>query len=140
MNAAAVRLFKEAFAAEPKLTERLNSSRYNAVCAAALAAASKGKDSPTSEDGRSEHRKQALNWLRAELTGLMHLDKKEVAIQLLHHWQKDPDLAGVRDEAALAKLSESDRAAWRQLWADVAELLKRAEEAPSKGDPPPKKP
>ena len=41
----------------------------------------------------------------------------------LCHWQTDPDLAGIRDEAELDKLPESERAACRSLWADVAALV-----------------
>jgi hypothetical protein len=36
-----------------------------------------------------------------------------------------PDLASVRDQEALAKLTEAERAAWQQLWADVEQLLKK---------------
>src|SRR5262249_16807387 len=38
----------------------------------------------------------------------------------LRHWQKDSDLAGLRDAAALAKLSAEERGAYARLWADVA--------------------
>jgi hypothetical protein len=50
------------------------------------------------------------------------------ARQHLTHWQRDPDLAGVRDKAALARLPEGERAAWRKLWAGVDYLRKRAAE------------
>jgi hypothetical protein len=46
--------------------------------------------------------------------------------QTLHHGKADPDLAGVRDPAALAKRPEDERAAWRALWAVVDGLLKDA--------------
>jgi hypothetical protein len=46
----------------------------------------------------------------------------------LRHWQQDPDLAGLRDEAALAKLPAEERAACEKLWADVVSLLKQAED------------
>lgn len=45
---------------------------------------------------------------------------------MLQHWQHDADLAGVRDAEALRKLSPEDQDAWRKLWADVAQLLKKA--------------
>jgi len=48
----------------------------------------------------------------------------------LDHWQKDSDLAGIRDAAALAKLPAEEQKAFTQLWADVAALLKKAEEKP----------
>jgi hypothetical protein len=47
--------------------------------------------------------------------------------QVLRHWQKDSDLAGIRDKAALAKLPAQEEKACSQLWADVAALLKKAE-------------
>jgi hypothetical protein len=47
-------------------------------------------------------------------------------IRTLTHWREDPDLAGVRDPGAPEKLPEDERHAWRQLWADVAALLRRA--------------
>jgi hypothetical protein len=46
----------------------------------------------------------------------------------LQHWQKDTDLAGIRDRAALAKLPADEQKVFTQLWADVAALLKKAEE------------
>ena len=46
---------------------------------------------------------------------------------VLEHWKADPDLAGVRDEAELAKLPEAERQAWHALWAEVEALLKKAQ-------------
>jgi GGDEF domain-containing protein len=43
-------------------------------------------------------------------------------MKTLAHWQGDPDLAGVRDDAALERLPEEVRQAWRELWAEVGEL------------------
>jgi hypothetical protein len=40
----------------------------------------------------------------------------------LHNWRSDPALAGVRDTGPLAALPSAERAAWQQLWADVAAL------------------
>ena len=42
----------------------------------------------------------------------------------------DPDLAGVRDVAALAALPEAERDEWRALWVEVDRLLKGAGKAP----------
>ena len=44
----------------------------------------------------------------------------------MRHWQQGDDFAGVRGPEALAKLPEAERSAWKQLWADVAEMLARA--------------
>jgi hypothetical protein len=45
---------------------------------------------------------------------------------------KDPDLASVRDAAAVAKLPEERRKQWNKLWADVAAVLKKCGEEPNK--------
>jgi hypothetical protein len=47
-------------------------------------------------------------------------------VRTLAHWQRDPDLAGVRDTDALKQLPEDEREAWRKLWAEVAALRQRA--------------
>ena len=45
--------------------------------------------------------------------------------QTLTHWRADPDLTGVRDQDALAKLPEDERAKWQELWGEVDGLLQR---------------
>ena len=40
---------------------------------------------------------------------------------------RDPDLAGLRQPDAIATLPAAEQQACRQLWADVADLLKRAQ-------------
>jgi tetratricopeptide (TPR) repeat protein len=132
--ATAARFYQEAFAAQPALAEDLTEGkRYEAARAAALAGCGVGKDDPPlGEERRAGWRRQALAWFRADLA----LQTKELssnapltratAQQTLYHWQRDPDLAGLRDEAALAKLPEAEQAACRQLWADVQKLLEQA--------------
>jgi hypothetical protein len=46
----------------------------------------------------------------------------------MQHWQKDTDLAGLRDKAALDKLPAEEREACQKLWAQVEDLQKRAQE------------
>ncbi len=128
----AARLFADAFAADPKLADDLQAAhRYDAACCASLAAAGKGEDAgKLDEKERTRLRKQALDWLRADLV----LRKKQLESGLpagrtqvqwaLTHWQDDSDLAAIREPEALAKLSAEDRAACERLWADVAALLK----------------
>src|SRR5262249_16658835 len=108
--------------------------RYNAACNAALAAAGQGKDAgKLARADRLALRRQALTWLRAELTarqkqlqspGAGEADRARAA---LRHWQTDPDLAGLRDAQALHKLSAEEREACRRLWADVRHLLALAD-------------
>jgi hypothetical protein len=52
--------------------------------------------------------------------------EKETISMLLQQWQKDPNLAGLRDDKALSMLPEAERDAWKKLWADVAALLDKA--------------
>ena len=44
----------------------------------------------------------------------------------LREWQKEPDLAVVRETAGLILLPEEDRKAFLQLWTDVAAVLAKA--------------
>jgi formylglycine-generating enzyme required for sulfatase activity len=133
----AVRLYERAFARDPRLTEDYDTGhRYDAACWAALAAAGQGNDAASLRLAeRTRLRRQAHNWLRADLehwTGTLQTGKPQArnpAMQKMRHWQQDPDLAGVRDKQALADLPEAERRTWEQLWADVAALLDRAQKA-----------
>jgi hypothetical protein len=51
---------------------------------------------------------------------------RSVVTKVLNHWKGDSDLAGIGDEIGMAKLSENERAAFKQLWKDVDQLLARA--------------
>ena len=127
--AAAVRFYAEAFAADPKLAEGSGvGPRYNAACAAALAAAGKGEEAAQlDEKERSRLRQQALDWLRAELAGWTKTAQepppaRAAVRQTLDHWRTDADLAGVREPDALGRLPDAERRAWQQLWGDVDRL------------------
>ncbi len=133
--AEAVRCYAAAFAADPALAERRTAEglRYQAACAAALAAG--GKDPPPAAE-RARLHEQARTWLAAELA--LHTrrlrtgkpaDRAAVRQQMLR-WQNDSALAGVRDAAPLAELPADERQAFARLWADVAALRKRAQAEP----------
>jgi tetratricopeptide (TPR) repeat protein len=132
--AAAAGLYSAAFTAKDVRPDLLARHRYNAARAAALAAAGKGPGAPKLDDmDRARWRKQALDWLSAELAvrgkqlrSFWPATSRQ-ARQSLQDWQRDPDLAGVRDKAALAKLPEEEGKKWQKLWADVATLLKKAQ-------------
>jgi hypothetical protein len=132
--AAAARWYGEAFAAQPALADDLASGhRYNAACAAALAGSGQGKDAGKLDDKeRSRLRKQALDWLNADLRAWRGLLEKELAkagpavAQQLAHWLEDTDLAGVRGEPALARLPAVERGDWQKLWQEVEALRQRA--------------
>jgi serine/threonine-protein kinase len=133
--AAATAFYAAAFGAKPEFEADLPvSHRYHAARAAALAAAGKGSDASKLAIGkRARLRGQALKWLQADLalwgkrlTGGTPA-ARQAAQQALRRWQQDPDLAGVRHPAALARLPEAEWGPWLNLWADVDALLKRAE-------------
>jgi serine/threonine protein kinase/Flp pilus assembly protein TadD len=134
LYAAAARLRAGAFGSDPKLADDLTAGhRYDAACAAALAGCGRGADAgPLSDQERARWRKQALDWLRADLAANAKLleghrpqDRRLVG-QRLRHWQGDPDLAGLRDPAALAALPAGERESCQQFWAEVQALLARA--------------
>ncbi len=107
---------------------------YDAACAASLGAAGKGVDSGLDDKERARLRSQALDWLRIDLNAWdkRRRDGPKAGPEIqktLQDWQKDSDLAGVRDADALAKLPEAEREAWRKLWADVDALLAKVDPA-----------
>jgi serine/threonine-protein kinase len=141
---ASARLYAEALAADPRLADdRQAQNRYNAACSAALAAFSgstsvlpsavqgeeKRADLRSTEADRTKLRKQALAWLEVDLTawsnflGSANPGQRQLIAETLKHWQQDTDLANVRDEAALTKLPDDERKAWKSLWANVEALL-----------------
>ena len=134
----AARFDADAFLAVPELAGDLQAwHRYNAACYASLAAAARARACPAFDDNeRSRLRKQALDWLRADLDAWTKLvtigapNSIEQVLETMKHWQQDSDLKSIRDEAALGELSPEERAAFAQLWADVAALLKNAMTAP----------
>jgi Tfp pilus assembly protein PilF len=129
--AAAARLYAEAFAAKRARADLLARHRYNAACASALAAAGKGEGAKPEDKERARLRAQALDWLKADLAGWAKFaegtpEQRLRLRQTLTHRRGDADLAGVRDEGALAKLPEEERKRWGELWAEVDALLRRA--------------
>jgi serine/threonine-protein kinase len=133
--ATAAQLYAIAFAADAKLADDLKEAhRYHAVCAAARAACGQSEDANKLDDEeRTLLRRQALDWLRADLAAYRKLldggePANRMVRQKLQQWQSDPDLAGLHDKQALAKLPAAERQACEKLWADVAVVLKRSAE------------
>jgi hypothetical protein len=100
-----------------------------------LAGCGQGKDADTLDDKvRPRLRKQALEWLRADLAlwakqaDSQKVDERAMVVQKLKHWQEDAALAGVRDTEAMAKLPSGEQEAFKKLWADVEAVLKVAQE------------
>jgi tetratricopeptide (TPR) repeat protein len=132
LNAGAARCYEEAFAARPGLlTDRQAQHRHEAARAAARAAFGQGDDADKlTTEARAQLRKQALRWFQDELLlwrkqsdGATARDRAR-ARQALESWRREPDLANLRDEPALAKLPDSERKAWREFWAEVDTFVK----------------
>jgi hypothetical protein len=133
--AAAARWYAEAFTDHPHLLAGPPPTpRYLAACAAATAGCGQGRDAADlDEQTRVGLRRQARDWLRAELEAQRRLLEEEpknaggpVADdlqQLLGNFH----FAGVRGPEALARLPEPERQAWQKFWADVADTRARAE-------------
>ena len=143
-HAAATRFYSEAFADKPQLAGDLNAQhRYDAACSAALAGCGQGKDADKLDSKeRVRLRQQALDWLRADLKAYRQMMEKSAGkagptiAQRMQHWLQDGDFSSVRGDKALAKLPESERRDWQQLWASVAALLAQTQEkAPSEKKP-----
>jgi tetratricopeptide (TPR) repeat protein len=134
--AAAAKLFADAFAADPNLADDQKAgNRYAAAVAAVQAGGGRGDGAKLDEDDRAHARKQALDWLQADLK----LREKQIegadrgrraeARQALQAWRREPGLAATRDPAALAKVSAAERAAWHDFWAEVEAALDKAAKA-----------
>jgi hypothetical protein len=133
LYAAEARFHQQAFAENSALPDNHGTGyRSHAACAAALAGSGQGEDGPKLRDEeRIRWRKQALDWLRADLALLTRrLENKtplarEQAQKHLQRWQHEPELAGLRDPAWLAKLAPQEQQTCRKFWADVDGLLQR---------------
>ena len=131
LHATAVRFAAPAIASEPELVQDVtNAIRYNLACSAALAGCNKCKDQPPPDEAaRATLRRQALDWLEADLKAWSTvaasgvLDRRSDARRMLEHWKDDADLAGVRDAEALDRLTVAEQADWRALWKRVDRLL-----------------
>jgi len=125
--------YASALAAEPTCADdREAGHRLHAVCAAALAGCGIGADALELDDRkRAELRQQALDWLTAEFDvwadrhRVGKLQERSVAAQAMRSWQGNEDLAGVRDEQALARLTSGERRNWETLWSKAATLAAR---------------
>jgi hypothetical protein len=120
---AALRVMREAAETHPTwLTDPNTGIRYNLACYACLAATGAGKN-PAPEAARPRLRKEALDWLNADLDAwrkqLTANPKSRLAQQKMQHWLTDADLASVRD---LENLPAAEREGWRKFWAEVRRL------------------
>jgi serine/threonine-protein kinase len=136
--ATAARFYETAFVLEPHVADNPGAERrWLAARAAVLAGLGGSADAPADEAERTHWRRQALDWLRADLAlwqkrvDSSYLGQRAAARQALNEWRTHDNLIGVRDPAALDKLPEAERAEWRQFWSDVADMLGKFEQTKS---------
>ena len=118
---AAAKLWAEALKTDPKLAaDRQAGHRYNAACAAALAASARGRTNgpPTIPPGPSFASKPSIgsrpSWpCGRSFSNSARPQAKAFIVQILKHWQEDTDLAGVRGDKVIEAVPEAERAAWR---------------------------
>ena len=131
----AVRLYAEAFAADPNLVRDLVSAhRFNAARFAAVAAGGRGMTGEAVDvPGRVQLRAQARQWLRGELTSCrsaLELDPnghRERVRVVLDRCRESPDLAGLREPNELEKLPLEERAEFVALWKEFGDTAKRVD-------------
>src|SRR5262249_18899788 len=131
LHTSALRLYTDLFSAEPKLADDLKAEhRYRAACQAALASAQEKLEHAE----RTRWCRHAVAWLQADLAAYTKLlegdNPKDRALvrQRLTQWQRNRDLATLREAAALAALPADDREACRRLWEKVEGLRKQVSE------------
>jgi hypothetical protein len=104
--------------------------RVYAVRAAALAGCGRGNDAAAlSEPDRARLRARAREWIQAELAAASDADgarqAEAKAKATLCAWRSSPDLAGVRNAAALARLPAQEQREWTLLWQRTSAVLAR---------------
>jgi eukaryotic-like serine/threonine-protein kinase len=126
--AAACRLFAEVFAEMPAVANTVSGgARLNAACFAARAGTGYGEPDPTLDRAEQARlRKQALDWLRAELDGwqaalkVAPLAEHGVPRFRVRSWLINPHFDAVRRSERLQQLPAAEQREWATLWADIA--------------------
>ena len=132
---AAAQLFAMAFQVRPELADDMDlQHRFHAAATAALAGAGTGMDVPPLDvAGKARWRKQAKDWLNADLAALSKISEsgspqaRQEVFVTLQRWKIATDLKGIRDEPALAKLPPDEQKACRALWVAVDALLAKVQ-------------
>jgi serine/threonine-protein kinase len=130
---AAAQTYVDVFRADPKIADDLAANhRFDAARLAGLAGSGQGlgAEKLTPKD-RALARQQALAWLRTDLAARQKAlsagkAERQALRSTLRLWQQNPDFIGIRDAAALAKLSAEEQASFRRFWADITAVLKKA--------------
>ena len=132
-HAKSVQLWIEAFAMQPDLASDVNArNRFSAACSAAIASESAGKSLPPAAADRDRFRKQAIDWLNAELDAYSELLKdtrpssRDLVRKRLAPWRVILPLESLRTSPPEARSPELERIAIRNLWSRVDALSRQA--------------
>jgi len=130
LNATGARLWADAFSADPTLLEK--DCGYDAARFAALAGSGRGDDvANLSDSDRAHLRKQAREWLLAELISceskLADGPEARKSVQTtLSSWSTSPDLSGIREAGSIAQLPAAEQSDCIALWTQYKTVLNRA--------------
>jgi serine/threonine-protein kinase len=133
LHAARARLLGQVVGSRPELAAQL---RRLAVDSAVLAGCGLGKDTPALTDAERERwRARARDWVREELVAAATTNTAEQAGArarvTLASWLVAPDLAGVREQAALSRLPPPEQREWTDLWEKARMLAPSPTSAPA---------
>ena len=119
-------LYRDAFAADPRLAEDLSGGhRFSAARAAALAGSGRGEGAAgLGEAERKRWRVRAREWLRADLAAWRKVPDGDRRKEALTRWWVESDLAGLRDQAEAERLEADEREDCLALWGEVGELAR----------------
>lgn len=127
--AAAVEFWQQAFKDDPTLTQDRDADhRFDAACAAAMAAAGHDKNSPPPDEAeQSRLRDLALGWLTIKLDDWTEFlptvpqEARPGIIKNLSFWQAEKDLQSVHNPDALPK---TERQQWQAFWDKYHRVLR----------------
>ena len=84
-----------------------------------------------SDAERARWRRQALEWLRADLAAWAKTlesdseSSRDLAKEMLTLWLIEPDVARLREAGALINLPADEREEWASLWGEVRLALEK---------------
>jgi hypothetical protein len=108
-----------------------NYLRVQAARSALDCALGKGQNVPPPAE-RSAYRKQALDFLTAELAAYQKFPASEQpsVLRMMQKWLREVGWMPVRDAKALEALPPEERDAWNKFWVEVRELAARSAPPP----------